>query len=301
MWLVFAVTAASLFAADIKLSAGRAHEIGRREAFMLCGFWVIVACIFGFLTGYMLGYERMIEYFTGYVIEYSLSMDNMFVFVMIFAYFGVPKKYQPKILTWGIIGAVLMRLILIFTGVELIKAFGWIIYIFGGILIYTAFKMYFQKDSEMDPGSNPVLKLLAKVMPLDKTADGGDFFVRRGILYATPLFATLLVIETSDLIFAVDSIPAVLAISKEAFIVYTSNVFAVVGLRSLYFLLASLLDVFRYLKTGISLILFYVGCKMLASNFIHIPAILSLGVVLGILAMSMLLSVVIKPAEEVKQ
>jgi tellurite resistance protein TerC len=298
MWLVFAVTAASLFAADIKLSAGRAHEIGRREALMLCGFWVLVAVLFGLLTGHMLGYERMMEFFTGYVIEYSLSMDNMFVFVMIFAYFGVPKKYQPKILTWGIIGAVVMRMILIFAGVGLIKAFGWIIYLFGAVLIYTAFKMYFQKDGEMDPGSNPVLKLLARAMPMAKDDVSGAFFVRKELRYATPLFATLLVIETSDLIFAVDSIPAVLAISKEAFIVYTSNVFAVVGLRSLYFLLASLLDLFRFLKTGISVILFYVGCKMLASEFVHIPAILSLGVVLGILALSMLLSVVIKPGEK---
>jgi len=295
MWLVFAFTAAALFVADVKLSAGRAHEIGRREAVLLCGFWVLVASLFGFLTGYVLGYERMIEYFTGYVIEYSLSMDNMFVFVMIFAYFGVPKKYQPKILTWGIIGAVVMRLVLIFAGVGLIRSFGWVIYVFGAILVYTAFKMYFQKETELDPGANPVLKLLAKVMPLDKDDAGGNFFLRKEVLYATPLFATLLVIETSDLVFAVDSIPAVLAISKEAFIVYTSNVFAVVGLRSLYFLLASLLDLFRFLKTGISVILFYVGCKMLASNFIHIPAILSLGVVLGILALSMLLSVAIKP------
>ena len=295
MWLAFIVTAGALFAADIKLSAGHAHEIKRKEALMLCGFWVIVAVIFGFLTGYLLGYERMIEYFTGYVIEYSLSMDNMFVFVMIFSYFNVPKKYQPKILTWGIIGAVLMRLILIFAGVGLIKAFGWIIYIFGALLIYTAFKMYFQKDEKFDPGTNPVLKLLAKVIPLDNTDGSGNFFVRKEVLYATPLFATLLVIETSDLIFAVDSIPAVLAISKEAFIVYTSNVFAVVGLRSLYFLLASLLDLFRFLKTGISVILFYVGGKMLLSDFIHIPAILSLVVVLGILALSIILSLVISP------
>lgn len=300
MWLAFAVAASALFIADIKLSAGRAHEIGRREALTLCGFWVLVAVLFGLLTGYMLGYERMLEYFTAYVIEYSLSMDNMFVFVMIFAYFGVPKKYQPKILTWGIIGAVVMRMILIFAGVGLIRAFGWVVYIFGAVLVYTAFKMYFQKDEQLDPGSNPVLKLLARAMPIDKTDVSGSFFVRRELLYATPLFATLLVIETSDLIFAVDSIPAVLAISKEAFIVYTSNVFAVVGLRSLYFLLASLLDLFRFLKTGISVILFYVGCKMLASEFVHIPAILSLGIVLGILALSMLLSVLIKPAKKVQ-
>ena len=295
MWIVFGVTSLSLFIADIKISAGRAHEISRKEALLLCSFWVLIATIFGFLTGYMLGYEKMLEFFTAYVIEYSLSMDNMFVFIMIFAYFGVPRKYQPKILTWGILGAIAMRFILIFAGVGLINSFSWVIYLFGGILIFTAVKMFLQKDGEMDPGRNPVLKLLNKFMPMDKTSDTGVFFVKKEVLYATPLFATLLVIETSDLIFAVDSIPAVLAISKEAFIVYTSNVFAVVGLRSLYFFLAAIIDSFRFLKTGISIILFYVGLKMMVSNFIHIPALLSLSVVLGILAASIVLSIVIKP------
>jgi tellurite resistance protein TerC len=294
MWTVFVATAALLFIADIKLSAGRAHEISRKEALLLCSFWVLVAVIFGFVTGQMLGHERMLEFFTAYVIEYSLSMDNMFVFLMIFAYFGVARKYQPKILTWGILGAVIMRLILIFAGVGLIKVFSWIIYVFGAILIFTAVKMFLQKGGEIDPGKNPVLKLLAEVMPMDNTSETGMFFVKKEILYATPLLATLLVIETSDVIFAVDSIPAVLAISKEAFIVYTSNVFAVVGLRSLYFFLAAIIDSFRFLKTGISVILFYVGVKMLASNFIHIPAIWSLCVVLGIMAASIILSVVIK-------
>lgn len=297
MWVVFAVTAAVLFAADIRLSAGRAHEISRKEAMLLCSFWILVACVFGLLTGYMLGYERMLEFFTAYVIEYSLSMDNMFVFIMIFSYFGVAKKYQPKILTWGILGAVAMRLVLIFAGVELINAFSWLIYVFGAVLIFTAAKMFRHGGEEMDPGKNPVLKLLAWVMPIDKTTESAAFFVRSGIWHATPLFATLLVIETSDLIFAVDSIPAVLAISKEPFIVYTSNVFAVVGLRSLYFFLAAIMGSFRFLKTGISIILFYVGMKMLLSNFIHIPAILSLCVVLGLLATSILLSVLIKEKE----
>ena len=294
MWIVFVVTATVLFVADIKLSAGRAHEITRKEAMMLCAFWVIVASLFGFLTGHMLGFDKMIEFFTAYVIEYSLSMDNMFVFIMIFAYFGIPKKYQPKILTWGILGAVVMRLILIFTGVKLIHTFEWLIYVFGGVLIITAVKMMVQKDGEMDPGANPVLKLLAKIIPIDKEPTDGDFFVHRRIWHATPLFATLVVVETSDLIFAVDSIPAVLAISTDKFIVYTSNVFAVVGLRSLYFLLASIMDLFRYLKAGISIILFYVGTKMLISGYYKIPAMLSLGVVLGILAISILLSVIIK-------
>jgi len=290
MWIVFAVTASALFITDIKVSAGRAHEISRKEALLLCSFWVLTAALFGFFTGYMLGYERMLEFFTAYVIEYSLSMDNMFVFIMVFAYFSVPKKYQPKILTWGILGAVAMRLVLIFAGVGLINAFGWIIYVFGAVLIFTAVKMYLQKDEGIDPGKNPVLKLLSKVIPLDMTSNTGDFFIKKEVWYTTSLFSTLLVIETTDLIFAVDSIPAVLAISKEPFIVYTSNVFAVVGLRSLYFFLAAIMDSFRFLKTGISVILFYVGAKMLASGFIHIPAILSLGVVLGLLAGSILLS-----------
>jgi len=296
MWIVFVVTATGLFVADIKLSAGRAHEITRKEAVGLCTFWVIVASMFGLLTGRMLGQERMIEFFTGYVIEYSLSMDNMFVFIMIFSYFSVPKKYQPKILTWGILGAVFMRLILIFAGVSLINAFHWIIYVFGGILILTAVKMLLHKDGEVDPGKNPLVRLLGKFMPIDKEASGGEFFVKKEVWHATPLFATLLVIETTDLIFAVDSIPAVLAISREPFIVYTSNVFAVVGLRSLYFLLASIMDLFRYLKIGISVILFYVGVKMTISGYYKIDPLVSLLVVLGLLAGSILLSMLIKPA-----
>ncbi|MHB0994765.1 MAG: TerC family protein [Elusimicrobiales bacterium] len=295
MWIVFAVTATALFVADIKLSAGRAHVIGRKEALLLCAFWILVASAFGALTGYMLGKDRMIEYFTAYVIEYSLSMDNMFVFIMIFSYFAVPKQYQPKILTWGILGAVVMRLILIFAGVSLINAFHWIIYVFGGVLILTAVKMLLHKDGEVDPGRNPLVRLLGKLMPIDKEASGGEFFVKKEVWHATPLFATLLVIETTDLIFAVDSIPAVLAISREPFIVYTSNVFAVVGLRSLYFLLASVMDLFRYLKFGIAIILFYVGVKMTISGWYKIDPLISLAVVLAILAGSILLSVIVKP------
>lgn len=295
LWIVFVVTSISLFIADLKLSAGGAHEISSRAALMLCGFWVTVATLFGFLTGYMLGFEKMIEFFTAYVIEYSLSMDNMFVFLIIFSYFSIPPKYQPKILTWGILGAVFMRLILIFTGVELFNAFHWIIYLFGGILIFTAIKMILHKESDMDPGSNPMLRLMAKFIPFEKNIENTDFFIKKmNVWHATPLFATLIVIETSDLIFAVDSIPAVLAISSDKFIVYTSNVFAVVGLRSLYFLLASIIQYFRFLKPGISIILFYVGVKMLISGWIKISALLSLGVVMGILAGSILLSVIMK-------
>jgi tellurite resistance protein TerC len=298
MWITFAVTATALFVADIKLSAGRAHELTRKEAMMLCAFWVLVASIFGVFTGYMLGLERMVEFFTAYVIEYSLSMDNMFVFIMIFAYFNVPKKYQPKILTWGILGAVAMRLVLIFAGVGLINTFHWLIYVFGGILILTAIKMLLHNGADMDPGKNPLLKLLGKIMPIDKEASGGEFFVKKRIWHATPLFATLIVIETTDLVFAVDSIPAVLAISREPFIVYTSNVFAVVGLRSLYFLLASVMDLFRFLKYGIAVILFYVGVKMTISGYYKIDPLISLAAVLTMLAVSIILSVLIKPKPE---
>lgn len=294
MWIIFVITAISLFIADLKLSAGGDHEINSRAALILCGFWVSVATLFGFLAGYMLGFEKMVEFFTAYIIEYSLSMDNMFVFLIIFSYFGIPPKYQPKILTWGILGAVFMRLILIFTGVELFKAFHWIIYLFGGILIFTAIKMIVHKESDMDPSTNPVLRLMAKFIPFEKSIVSPDFFVKKEVWHATPLFAALIVVETSDLIFAVDSIPAVLAISSDKFIVYTSNVFAVVGLRSLYFLLASIIQYFRFLKAGISIILFYVGVKMLISGWIKIPALLSLGIVVGILAGSILLSVIIK-------
>jgi tellurite resistance protein TerC len=298
MWNIFIVTAAALFIADIKLSAGRAHAISRKESMLLCGFWVLTACLFGLFTGHMLGYGKMIEFFTAYVIEYSLSMDNMFVFLLIFSYFAIPKKYQPKILTWGILGAVVMRLALIFAGVGLLNAFHWLIYVFGAVLIFTAVKMLAQGTEKMDPGKNPVLKLLSKLIPFDNCADTPYFFIKKGLWYATPLFAALVVVETSDIIFAVDSIPAVLAISTDKFVVYTSNVFAVVGLRSLYFFLAAVIDSFRFLKTGISVILFYVGAKMLLSNVIRIPAGISLGVVLGLLAASMLLSVVIKPKEK---
>lgn len=297
MWLIFIVTVFFLFLADIKLSASRAHEISQKEAVLLCSFWVFIATLFGLLTGHMLGHERMLEFFTAYVIEYSLSMDNMFVFIMVFAYFNVPKKYQPRILTWGILGAVIMRLILIFAGVGLIRTFNWIIYVFGAVLIFTAIKMYMQKDEQIDPSKNPLFKLLGRVVPLDMSDTSGTFFTKKGTWHATCLFATLVVIETTDLIFAVDSIPAVLAISREPFIVYTSNVFAVVGLRSLYFFLAACVDCFHFLKSGISTILLYVGFKMLASGFIHIPALLSLCVILGILGLSILLSLLIKPAK----
>ena len=298
LWLVFTATAAILFILDIKLSSSKAHEISAKESLMLCSFWIFIAAIYGFLAGHLLTQEKMFEFFTAYVIEYSLSVDNMFVFLMIFSYFNIPKKYQPKILTWGILGAVFMRLIMIFAGVALIERFHWVIYVFGLVLVYAAFKMYFQSEEKIEPEKNPILKLLSKFLPFDTKTETSDFFLRKGKLYATTMFATLIVIESTDLVFAVDSIPAVLAISTDKLIVYTSNVFAVVGLRSLYFLLAYISDYFRYLKKGVSIVLLYVGIKMLISGVYKISPISSLVVVLGILAGSILLSLLIPHNKE---
>lgn len=301
MWLIFVVVAVTMFFLDIKLSAQHVHEINRKEAFKLCFIWIAITLIFGLLTGYMIDKTRMIQFFTGYVIEYSLSMDNMFVFIMIFSYFGVPRKYQPKILTWGILGAVFMRLVLIFAGVELLNHFHWLLYVFGAILIFTAIKMAFHGEEEQDPSKNPALKLLGKIMPIDREDRSGNFFVKKNaVWHATTLFATLLVIESSDLVFAVDSIPAVLGVSRETFIVYTSNVFAVVGLRSLYFLLASIMELFRFLKPAVSLILCFVGVKMLGEHWFQIAPLLSLATILGILTLAVLFSVLLPKKEENK-
>jgi tellurite resistance protein TerC len=294
LWGVFWATALVLFVLDIRFSASGARLITGRKALLLCSVWVSVATAYGFLVGGLLDATRMLEFFTAYVVEYSLSVDNMFVFLMIFSYFNTPPTFQPKILTWGILGAVLMRLVLIFTGVRLIAELHWIIYVFGLLLIYTALKVYFQGQTEVHPEKNPVLKLFSRFIPLETGSERPFFLVRKeGRWHATPLLAALIVIESSDLVFAVDSIPAVLAISSEKLIVYTSNVFAVVGLRSLYFLLASIAACFRFLKTGVSLVLFYVGVKMMISGFYKIPAFASLLVVLGILMSAVLLSLLL--------
>jgi len=288
MWIAFNIVIAALLYIDLGIINKKSHEVSLKEAAGWCAAWISVALLFNLGIYMVEGQEKALEFLTGYIIEYSLSMDNMFVFVMIFTYFGVPAKYQPRILHWGILGAVVMRFILIFAGVALLHKFHWLIYIFGAILVFTAIKMLTQDDDErMDPGQNPVLKLFKKFLPFTDQTEGESFFVRHnGVLMATPLFATLIVIEASDLVFAVDSIPAVLGISKDYFIVYSSNIFAIMGLRALYFLLAGLMNVFRFLKYGISVILFFVGCKMLVSSFIKIGTGLSLFIVLAVLAAS---------------
>ena len=292
MWIIFNLLIAALLYIDLGILNKKAHAITIKEAVPMVAAWIAVAMAFNAFIYLKMGAEPALSFLTCYIIEYSLSMDNMFVFVMIFSYFAVPPKYQPRVLHWGILGAVVMRLILILAGVKLVHAFGWLLYIFGAILIYTAIKMMTHDGAETDPGANPVLKLLKKVLPFtDKNCDDKFFIKEKGLL-ATPLFATLIVIETSDLIFAVDSIPAVLGISQDSFIVYSSNVFAIMGLRALYFLLAGMMNVFSLLKYGIGIILFFVGAKMLLAGVLHITIGVSLAVVIMILAASMLGSLV---------
>ncbi|NMD02611.1 MAG: TerC family protein, partial [Bacteroidales bacterium] len=257
--------------------------------------WIIVALAFNLFVFFEFGKTRALEFLTGYLIEYSLSVDNIFVFILIFSYFAVPEKYQHKVLFWGIIGALVMRGIFIFAGVALINRFHWIVIIFGGFLIVTGIKMMVQKDVQVDPSKNPVMRFARKFLPVTEESDKGRFFTRlNSKMYVTPLFLVLLIIESTDLLFAVDSIPAVLAVSHERFIVYTSNIFAILGLRSLYFAVSGIMGYFRYLKTGLAFILTFVGLKMVASFFhFEIPILISLAFIVSILIISILASVLI--------
>lgn len=292
MWLVFwVVIAVSLFI-DLVIVKHHHGKVKIKEASLMVAAWVSLALLFGGVIWLVLGRPNALEFFTGYVIEYSLSIDNMFVFIMIFSYFAVPPENQPKVLVWGILGAIIMRFIFIFIGVQLITKFTFMIYIFGALLVYTAFKMLKEHEEKFDPSKMPVLKFMKKLMPLKDNYHGDNFFIKEaGKMFATPLFATLLVIETSDLIFAIDSIPAVLSITQDTFIVYSSNIFAIVGLRSLYFLLAGMAGKFEYLKYGIAAVLVFVGIKMMVSHFYHFPTILSLLVIVLLLLIAIIISV----------
>ena len=235
--------------------------------------------------------EAALAFFTGYLIEKSLSVDNIFVFILIFSFFAVPAAYQHRVLFWGILGALVMRGALIAVGAALLKEFHWIIYIFGAFLIFTGIRMALHKDEEMHPDQNPVVRLFRKLMPVTQEYEGDKFFIRRaGTLMATPLFLVLLIVESTDLVFAVDSIPAIFAVTQEPFIVYTSNVFAILGLRALYFLLANVMDKFQYLKLGLSAVLTFVGIKMVIVDLYKIPVGISLGIIAGILTTSILAS-----------
>jgi tellurite resistance protein TerC len=276
---------------DLGVLNRRAHRIGFREALMWSGVWIVLAAAFAISLFFWQGRATSLEFVTGYVIELSLSVDNLFVFLVIFRYFKVADDQQHKVLFWGIVGALVMRGLFILAGITLIRRFEWITYFFGATLVYSGYKLLRQGDTEIHPEKNPVLRIFRKIIPVTNDYEGGKFFIRRPGLYATPLFVVLLVIETTDVVFAVDSIPAVLAITLNAFIVYTSNIFAILGLRSMYFALAGLMDIFHYLHYGLSVVLIFVGLKMLGAHYVHIPTVWALTAVIGVLGSSVLASV----------
>jgi tellurite resistance protein TerC len=289
-WVLFNVFVAAVLALDMGVLNRRSHRPTLREAVAWSGVWIGLAAGFAILELYWHGRLQALQFVTGYVIELSLSVDNLFLFLIIFRYFKVPSQHQHKVLVWGIIGALLMRGCFILAGVGLIRRFAWITYLFGALLVYSGIKLLQQGDEEIHPEKNPVLRLFRRFMPVTPEFVGGRFFTRTDRLHATPLFVVLLIVETSDLLFAVDSIPAVLAITLNAFIVYTSNVFAILGLRSMYFALSGIMDMFHYLHYGLSVVLIFIGFKMLGSHYLEIPIPWTLGIVIGVLGVSILAS-----------
>jgi tellurite resistance protein TerC len=301
LWIGFNLFVLAMLALDLGVFHRKSHTVSGKEALTWSLVWISLSLVFNAILYFY--WDRMmpdstytnrdaaLAFFTGYLIEKSLSVDNIFVFILIFSFFGVPAAYQHRILFWGILGALVMRGTLIVVGAALLEQFHWIIYIFGGFLIFTGIRMAWQHDENIEPDKNPVVKFFRRFMPVTENFEKGQFFVRRaGKLMATPLFLILLVVESTDLIFAVDSIPAIFAVTQDPFIVYTSNVFAILGLRALYFLLANVMDKFQYLKFGLSAVLIFIGVKMVIVDFYKIPIGVSLGVVAGILTISILAS-----------
>jgi tellurite resistance protein TerC len=291
LWAGFNLFILAMLALDLGVFHRKAHEVSLKEATAWSVVWISLALVFNAGLWFFRGAEPAIQFFTGYLIEKSLSVDNIFVFALIFSYFAVPPAWQHRVLFWGILGALIMRAVFIFAGAALLAQFHWIIYVFGAFLIFTGIKMAIFRNAEMDPGKNPVLKLVRRLMPVTSEYRGDRFFVREaGRWVATPLFLVLILLETTDVIFAVDSIPAIFAVTNDPFIVYTSNVFAILGLRSLYFLLAGVMGKFSYLKLGLSGVLVFVGVKMVLVDFYKIPSPVSLAVIATILTVSIVAS-----------
>ncbi|GBC85645.1 Inner membrane protein alx [bacterium HR11] len=296
VWVAFGAFILLMLALDLGVFHRRAHVVGLREALVWSAVWIALALTFNVGVYVWRGPQAALEFLTGYLIEKSLSVDNIFVFLLLFQYFQVPAQYQHRVLFWGILGALVMRAAFILGGIALIHRFHWVVYIFGAVLIVSGVRMAFQKDKEVHPERNPVLRLLRRFLPVSATYVEGRFFVKQaGRWVATPLLVVLVVVETTDLVFAVDSIPAIFAITLDPFIVYSSNVFAILGLRALYFALAGVMPLFRYLHYGLSAILVFVGVKMLISNVVKIPVVLSLGVVAAVLTVSVVFSL-LRPA-----
>jgi TerC family integral membrane protein len=294
-WILFNLFALGMLVLDLRVFHRAGHVVRPREALGWSGLWLVLAAVFAGILYFWQGYQPALEFVTGYVLELSLSVDNLFVFLVIFRYFAVPDEQQHSVLFWGIIGALILRGIFILAGVGLIHRFHWVLYIFGALLIRSGIKLFFTSDHQIDPKKNPVVKALRRWMPVTDSYQGGKFLVRgwRGNpgLYATPLLIVLVIIETTDVLFAVDSIPAVLAITLNAFVVYTSNVFAILGLRSLYFAVAELIKIFRFLHYGLAAVLILVGLKMLTSRYYLVPTYITLGVVASVLLVSVVASV----------
>jgi len=290
-WTIFIALVGGLLALDLLVFHRHARTVSMREASAWVTVWVFLGLAFGAFIFATRGPTTGAEYLAGYLIEYSLSMDNVFVFAVLFGYFAVPPAYQHRLLFWGVLGAIVFRAIFIVGGTVLLDAFHPVIYLFGALLLYTAWRMARAGTGEVDPSTNPVLRLVRRFVPVTEGYEGQSFFVRRnGKLWATPLFAALVVIESSDIMFAIDSVPAILSITDDPFIVFTSNAFAIMGLRSLYFLLAGLIDRFEYLKYGLAALLAFAGLKMLTSDLIHLDVWISLAVIVAILASSIAIS-----------
>lgn len=296
LWGGFNVFVIAMLALDLFVFHRKSHEVRLKEALIWSAVWVALALVFNLGVYIWQGSAAGLEFLTGYLIEKSLSIDNIFVFILIFSAFRVPAKYHHKVLFWGILGALIMRAIFIAGGVALMKNFHWIIYVFGVFLVFTGIKMALEKEKEIHPEKNVLLRFFKKIMPVTSGYEDDNFFVRKeSRWHATPLFIVLLVVETTDLIFAVDSIPAILAITQDPFIVYTSNVFAILGLRALYFALAGIIPLFRYLHYGLSAVLVFVGFKMLLADFFKVPALVSLAVIALCIGVSMTVSLLKRP------
>jgi tellurite resistance protein TerC len=298
LWILFNLFVLGMLALDLGWLQRPGHAVKFREALAWSAIWIGLAGAFAVLVYFRCGHATAVEFVTGYVIELSLSVDNLFIFLLIFRYFRVPPDHQRKVLFWGILGAVVLRGVFIVVGIGLIRRFHWITYIFGALLVYSGIKLFRQQDVGIEPENNLLLRWFRRWVRVTEDYEGDKFIVRRAGLYATPLLAVLVLVETTDLLLATDSIPAVLAITLKTFIVYTSNVFAILGLRSMYFVLAGMMELFHYLHYGLALVLIFIGAKMMASNYYQIPTSTALAVVAGVLLVSVLASLLRPRSQE---
>jgi tellurite resistance protein TerC len=297
-WTAFVALILVLLSVDLGIFHRHAHAVTVREALYWSAIWVLLSLIFGAWVYGTFGKQHGLEFFAGYLIEYALSVDNVFVFILIFSFFAVPSKLHHRVLFWGILGALIMRATFIVAGAALLSVFHWAIYIFGAFLVFTGGKILRQGDTEVEPERNPVVRLFQRVVPMTSDYESGKFFLRyEGKFAATPLALVLVTVEATDLVFATDSIPAIFGVTRDPFIVYTSNICAILGLRSMYFLLAAVIRRFAYLGTGIGIVLMFIGIKMLISSFYNIPIGFSLAIVAAILAVACVLSLLFPPKE----